>query len=58
MVPPESRGVEKGQFSTDTTYAHRNGSGLHKQVHVITIGLSSLSSYQNMLTLDLNFPFI
>lgn len=42
MDPPESCKVDKEQLSTDTTCGHKNGSELHKQGHVITIGLSYL----------------
>ena len=56
--PPESYGVDKGQFCTNTTQVHKNDWSLHKHVLIITTGLSSLSSYQNLLTLELQFPFI
>lgn len=42
MDPPESCRVDQEQFSPDTTCVHKNGSNLHKQVHVITMGLSYL----------------
>ena len=39
--PPESYGVDKGQFCTNTTQVHKNDWSLHKHVLIITTGLFS-----------------